>query len=209
MTAFRFAARCRTEIEPWKSDRWSAWGVSPRNDGAENSEAPGGGDRWIARGVNSGSCATAWLIRWHQRPKSVVRFRVRASAQGQRSGCAMVARSHPGRSRGKGSRWSADVKGKPVKPVRSILDIGCLTGSKGRMNDPEVTMPKAPNNNLVALDKAVDAASAAITLVIRVPAPLKSIAEFGACQSRGGPRPIWKRPIAPVENRLCLCQGGR
>jgi four helix bundle protein len=45
------------------------------------------------------------------------------------------------------------------------------------MNDPEVTMPKAPNNNLVALDKAVDAASAAITLVIRVPAPLKSIAD--------------------------------
>jgi hypothetical protein len=26
------------------------------------------------------------------------------------------------------SRWSADVKGEPVKPVRSTLDIGCLTG---------------------------------------------------------------------------------
>jgi hypothetical protein len=26
------------------------------------------------------------------------------------------------------SRWPADVKGKPVKPVRSTLDIGCLTG---------------------------------------------------------------------------------
>jgi hypothetical protein len=26
------------------------------------------------------------------------------------------------------SRWAADVKGKPVKPVSSTLDIGCLTG---------------------------------------------------------------------------------
>ena len=29
------------------------------------------------------------------------------------------------------SRWAADVKGKPVKPVRSTLDIGCPTGMRG------------------------------------------------------------------------------
>jgi four helix bundle protein len=46
------------------------------------------------------------------------------------------------------------------------------------MNDPEVTMPNAiANTNLVALDKALEAASSAITLVMRVPAPLKSIAD--------------------------------
>jgi hypothetical protein len=28
------------------------------------------------------------------------------------------------------SRWAADVKGKPVKPVRSTLDIDCTTGSR-------------------------------------------------------------------------------
>jgi four helix bundle protein len=46
------------------------------------------------------------------------------------------------------------------------------------MNDPEVTMSNVPANaNLVALDKALEAAGAAITLVMRVPAPLKSIAD--------------------------------
>ena len=46
------------------------------------------------------------------------------------------------------------------------------------MNDPEVTVSNAPNNTtLVAHEKALDAASAAITLVMRVPAPLKSIAD--------------------------------
>jgi hypothetical protein len=48
------------------------------------------------------------------------------------------------------------------------------------MNDPEVTMPNAlTNDNLVALEKALEAASIAITLVMRVPAPLKSIADEG------------------------------
>jgi hypothetical protein len=28
----------------------------------------------------------------------------------------------------KSSRWPADVKGKPIRSVRSTLDIGCLTG---------------------------------------------------------------------------------
>ncbi len=46
------------------------------------------------------------------------------------------------------------------------------------MNDPEVTMPKAATNtNLVAHEKALEAAGVAIKLVMRVPAPLKSIAD--------------------------------
>jgi len=45
---------------------------------------------------------------------------------------------------GEGSRWAFEVKGKPVKPVRSTLDIECLTGIlEEGMNDPEVTMPNA------------------------------------------------------------------
>ena len=76
------------------------------------------------------------------------------------------------------SRWAADVKGKPVKPVRSTLDIGCLTGLRKGMNDPEVTMSNAlTNTKLVAHEKALEAAGIAITLVMRVPAPLKSIAD--------------------------------
>ena len=46
------------------------------------------------------------------------------------------------------------------------------------MNDPEVTMSKAvTNTNLAALEKALEAAGVAIKLVMRVPAPLKSIAD--------------------------------
>ena len=46
------------------------------------------------------------------------------------------------------------------------------------MNNPEVTMSKAvPNTNLVAHEKALEAAGIAIKLVMRVPAPLKSIAD--------------------------------
>ena len=46
------------------------------------------------------------------------------------------------------------------------------------MNDPEVTMSNAPtNNNLIAHEKALEAAGIAITLAMRVPAPLKSIAD--------------------------------
>jgi four helix bundle protein len=46
------------------------------------------------------------------------------------------------------------------------------------MNDPEVTMSNAlDNTNLIAHEKALEAASDAITLVMRVPAPLKSIAD--------------------------------
>jgi four helix bundle protein len=46
------------------------------------------------------------------------------------------------------------------------------------MNDPEVTMSNAlTNTNLIAHEKALQAAGVAITLVMRVPAPLKSIAD--------------------------------
>jgi len=46
------------------------------------------------------------------------------------------------------------------------------------MNDPEVTMSNAlAYTNLIAHEKALEAAGEAITLVLRVPAPLKSIAD--------------------------------
>ena len=46
------------------------------------------------------------------------------------------------------------------------------------MNDPEVTMSNAlANNHLIAHEKALAAAGDAISLVLRVPAPLKSIAD--------------------------------
>jgi len=46
------------------------------------------------------------------------------------------------------------------------------------MNDPEVTMSNAlTNTNLIAHDKALKAAGVAVALAMRVPAPLKSIAD--------------------------------
>jgi len=46
------------------------------------------------------------------------------------------------------------------------------------MNDPEVTMSNAlTNTNLVAHKMALEAAGIAMKLVMRVPAPLKSIAD--------------------------------
>ena len=46
------------------------------------------------------------------------------------------------------------------------------------MNDQEVTMSNAlTNTNLIAHEKALEAAGEAITLVMRVPAPLKSVAD--------------------------------
>jgi four helix bundle protein len=46
------------------------------------------------------------------------------------------------------------------------------------MNAPEVTMSNAATNtNLIAHSKALEAAGIAIKLVMRVPAPLKSIAD--------------------------------
>ena len=46
------------------------------------------------------------------------------------------------------------------------------------MNDPEVTMSNARSHNrLIAHQKALEAAGSAIKLVIRVPSPLKSVAD--------------------------------
>jgi four helix bundle protein len=62
--------------------------------------------------------------------------------------------------------------------VLRTLDIGCRTGSGAAMNDPEVAMHDAsPSFDLATHSKALAAASLAIRLVMRVPAPLKSIAE--------------------------------
>ena len=63
--------------------------------------------------------------------------------------------------------------------VRGTLDIEFLSGLEGLgMNDPEVTMSKAvTETKLVAHEKALEAAGIAIALVMKVPAPLKSIAD--------------------------------
>jgi four helix bundle protein len=46
------------------------------------------------------------------------------------------------------------------------------------MNDPEVTMTHTlTHTKLIALEKALEAAGIATTLVMRVPAPLRSIAD--------------------------------
>ena len=68
--------------------------------------------------------------------------------------------------------------GRPAAGRCATLDIGCATGLGEGMNDPEVTMSNVlKNTNLVAHEKALEAAGAAITLAMRVPAPLKSIAD--------------------------------
>ena len=62
--------------------------------------------------------------------------------------------------------------------VRGTLDIEFLSGSEKGVNETEVTISKAdPETKLVAHEKAVEAAGIAIALVMRVPAPLKSIAD--------------------------------
>ena len=56
--------------------------------------------------------------------------------------------------------------------------MGHPTGFGRSMNNPEVTMHDSlPKTGLVAHFKALEAAGIAISLVIRVPAPLKSLAD--------------------------------
>ncbi len=56
--------------------------------------------------------------------------------------------------------------------------MGHLNGWWGCMNNPEVTMHDAQQSTgFNALDKATTAAGIAISLVLRVPAPLKSLAD--------------------------------
>ena len=58
------------------------------------------------------------------------------------------------------------------------LDIECRAGSRKDMNDPEVIMSNVlTSTNLVAHAKALEAATLVIKLVLRVRAPLKSIAD--------------------------------
>ena len=62
--------------------------------------------------------------------------------------------------------------------VRGTLDIEFLSGLETGVNETEVTMSRAVSETkLVAHEKAVKAAGIAIALVMRVPAPLKSIAD--------------------------------
>jgi four helix bundle protein len=76
------------------------------------------------------------------------------------------------------SLWAADVKGKPSsRCVAPLTSAAHRLEGKG-MNDPEVTMSNAlSNTNLIAHEKALEAAGIAITLAMRVPAPLRSIAD--------------------------------
>jgi len=61
---------------------------------------------------------------------------------------------------------------------RPALDIGPHIDWGVSMNDPEVIMLDAlPNSNLIAYRKALEAAGIALALVVRVPAPLKSLSD--------------------------------
>ena len=61
--------------------------------------------------------------------------------------------------------------GRPLEPV-NLID--CREG----MNDPEVTMNDTPSNsNLIVYRKALEAASIVLAIVVRVPAPLRSLAD--------------------------------
>ena len=62
--------------------------------------------------------------------------------------------------------------------VRGTLDIEFLSGLEKGVNKTEVTMSKAVRETkLVAHEKAVEAAGIAIACVLRVPVPLKPIAD--------------------------------
>jgi len=56
--------------------------------------------------------------------------------------------------------------------------MGHFTGCGEGMNNPEVTMHETrPKTGFEAHDKAIEAAGIAISLVVRIPAPLKSIVD--------------------------------
>ncbi len=61
---------------------------------------------------------------------------------------------------------------------KATLDMGHLTGLGNDMNNPEVTMHETRSTTgFEAHDKAITAAGIAIAIAIRVPAPLKPIAD--------------------------------
>jgi four helix bundle protein len=60
----------------------------------------------------------------------------------------------------------------------ATLDTGLLSDWEEGMNNPEVTMHgPQPTSNFITLSKAVEAAAIAIAAVLKVPAPLKSLAD--------------------------------
>ena len=72
----------------------------------------------------------------------------------------------------------ADGKGMTNRPRRATLAIGSRFDFRECMNDPEVTMNNVlPNSNLIAYRKALRAAAEAISLVRRVPAPVRTLAD--------------------------------
>ena len=69
--------------------------------------------------------------------------------------------------------------GAGLRPVAArSLTTDVATGGEGGMNETEKTMHDAPTaHTLIVHSKALEAAGIAIALVLRVPAPLKSIAD--------------------------------
>ena len=60
------------------------------------------------------------------------------------------------------------------RPLDSVDPIDC----REAMTSPELTMNNAPTkNNLIATEKAIQAAADAVSMARRVPAPLKSIGD--------------------------------
>ena len=84
-----------------------------------------------------------------------------------------------GSLRGENSRWAADVKGKPgSEPGAPQPGHRPPTGIGEGHERPGGKKPNAvPETKLVAHEKALEAAGIAIKLAMRVPAPLKSIAD--------------------------------
>jgi four helix bundle protein len=73
------------------------------------------------------------------------------------------------------------------------------------MNDQEVTMPNALRNpNLIAHEKALEAAGEAIALVMRIPAPLKSIADQVICSANSVPANHAEGHGRSGRDRLCF-----
>ena len=71
-----------------------------------------------------------------------------------------------------------DVKGR--QGSGATRDIGSNTSRGGGMNDPEVTMQQpaqTPRHGLHVHDLALEAAGIVLRLAVRVPAPLKSLAD--------------------------------
>jgi len=79
---------------------------------------------------------------------------------------------------GSDSQATAEKEGWVAVSHRLLAGGGESRRALRTSNDPEVTMSNVlSHTNLVAHEKALETAGAAITLVMRVPAPLKSLAD--------------------------------